>query len=413
MLAAVLVARAAGASALGVFGLALTAGAYATTIADAGVSQYLLPELGRTPRHEWPVLWANAFRLAVRSTLPLVLVYAILVVLLTQGDQRLALLAAAVWWLALRASGYARPFFIAADRADIEAAATFGEGAVALVAIFVLLHVSKSPALAMLGLALGALVGLAARLAGLKRLGITGGKAQRPAWELTRAAAPFAAVLVLTALYLRIDVLLLSVLRSSREVGLYQPPVRLVTALLILPDALAAVLLVRSSRSAEHHAIKRRQENLLSISVPLGLLLVALCAVAGKPFLALAFGPEFRQAGPALALLAATIPLALLTTMNGNALTVRGLVWVRVLCLFAASVCAIGLGIPAIAHFGYVGAAAVSIVNELVLVVAYGIALRMLCGRDSLILPKPHLTPGSRFSSAPPPAPAWHAARDS
>ena len=72
------------------------------------------------------------------------------------------MLDAAVWWLALRASGYARPFFIAADRADIEAAATFGEGSVVLVAITVLMHVAKSPALAMLSLALGALVGLAA-----------------------------------------------------------------------------------------------------------------------------------------------------------------------------------------------------------------------------------------------------------
>jgi O-antigen/teichoic acid export membrane protein len=359
------------------------------------------------------VLWADACRLAVRSTVPLVLAYAILVALLTHGDQRLTLLAAALWWLALRASGYARPFFIGAQRAGIEAAVTFGEGAVALIAIFVLLHVSKSPALAMLCLALGALVGLGARLAGLKWLGITGGKAQRPAWELTLAAAPFAAVLVLTALYLRIDVFLLSVLRSSREVGLYQPPVRLVTALLILPDAFAAVLLVRSSRSPTHHAIKRRQETLLSISVPLGLLLVALCAIAGKSLLALTFGPEFRQAGLALALLAATVPLALLTAMNGNALTARGLVWVRVLCLFAASVCAIALGIPAIAHFGYVGAAAVSIINEFVLVVAYGIALRMLCGRDSLILPRLHLTSGSRFSRAIPPSAAWRAARDS
>lgn len=413
MLAAVLVARAAGASALGVFGLALTAGAYATTIADAGVSQYLLPELGRAPRHEWPVLWADAFRLAVRSTVPLVLVYAILVLLLTHGDQRLALLAAALWWVALRASGYTRPFFIAAERVGIEATATVGEGVVALVAIFALMQVSRSPALAMLGLALGALVGLAARLAGLKRLGITGGKATRQGWELTRAATPFAAVLILTALYLRIDVFLLSALRTSREVGLYQPPVRIVTALLILPDALAAVLLVRSSRSPAHHAIKRRQETLLSISVPLGLLLVGVCAVAGKPLLALTFGPEFRQAGPALALLAATVPLALLTVMNGNALTVRGLVWTRVLCLFAASVCAIGLGIPAIAYFGYVGAAAVSIVNELVLVIAYGIALRRLCGRDSLILPRLHLPHGSLFRRTTPPASAWPGACDS
>ena len=61
-LASIVVARAAGASALGVFGLALTIGTYATLCADAGVSQFLLPELGRTQRGGWPALWADARR---------------------------------------------------------------------------------------------------------------------------------------------------------------------------------------------------------------------------------------------------------------------------------------------------------------------------------------------------------------
>lgn len=411
MLASVLVARAAGASALGIFGLALTVGAYATNIADAGISQYLLPELGRRPRREWPALWADASRLAVRSTLPLLVLYAVVVALLTDGGERFALLGAALWWLLLRASGYARPFFIAAERTGIEAAATATEATTGLVAIFALLHVSQSPALATLGLGLGASVGLAFRLWGLRHIGIAGGRAERAGWALIWAAAPFAAVLVLTAVYLRIDVVLLSVFRNSREVGLYQPPVRIVTALLILPDALAAVLLFRSSRSPAHQAIKKRQERLLSISVPLGVLLVALCAVAGKPLLALTFGPEFGQAAPALVLLAATVPLALLTAMNGNALTVRGLIWTRVGCLAAASTCAIGLGIPAIVRFGYVGAAAVSVVNELLLAVAYGIVLRKLCGPDSIVLPRiPRLgRPPGRHQDAG----VWHVAHDS
>jgi len=411
MLASVLVARAAGASALGIFGLALTVGAYATNIADAGISQYLLPELGRRPRREWPALWADASRLAVRSTLPLLVLYSIVVALLTHGGERFALLGAALWWLLLRASGYARPFFIAAERTGIEAAATATEATTGLVVIFALLHVSPSPALATLGLGLGASVGLAFRLWGLRHIGIAGGRPERAGWALIWAAAPFAAVLVLTAVYLRIDVVLLSVFRNSREVGLYQPPVRIVTALLILPDALAAVLLFRSSRSPAHQAIKKRQERLLSISVPLGVLLVAVCAVAGKPLLALTFGAEFGQAEPALVLLAATVPLALLTAMNGNALTVRGLVWTRVGCLAAASTCAIGLGIPAIVRFGYVGAAAVSVVNELLLAVAYAVVLRRLCGPDSIVLPRiPRLgrSPGGHQDAG-----VWHVAHDS
>ena len=387
-LASIVVARAAGASALGVFGLALTIGTYATLCADAGVSQFLLPELGRTDRNAWEVIWADAQRFAVRSTVPLAAGYSLLVAVLTRGDERLALLAVTLWWVPLRLSGYARPFFIAAERAGVEATAAIVESAAALVAIYVLLQVSTAPALAALGLGLGAMLGLGVRLDGLRRVGVLGGKAERRGRTLALAAAPFAAVIILNALYLRIDIVLLSIERSSRELGLYQPSVRLVTALLILPDALAAVLLVRSSRAPDHHEIKQRQEHLLAVSLPIGVLLVAVCAVAGRPLLGLTFGAEFRQSSTALALLIATVPLALLSAMNGNSLVARGLVWPRVACLGAAAVCAIGLGIPAIARFGYVGAAGVSVVNELVLVLAYGLALGRLCGPGSLVLPK-------------------------
>jgi O-antigen/teichoic acid export membrane protein len=391
MLASVLVARAAGASTLGIFGLALTVGVYASTVADTGVSQYLLPATGLTARDRWPELWANAWRFAVRSTIPLLAVYLGAVTVLTHGSERLALQAAAAWWLLVRTSGYARPFFVAAARVGIEATATVLEATLALVAIAAFLLVSHSAALATVGLATGAGAGLAVRLRGLRSLGVTGGSATQGTQALVRSTAPFAMFSVLTVLYLRIDVVLLAALKSSHELGLYQAPVRLVTALLILPDALAAVLLTRAARTLGRTGSEIREEQVLTFGIPLGLLLAGLCAVAGRQILGLTYGPDFRQAWLALALLTATVPLALLTAMNGNALTVRGHQWPRVACLCAASVCAVGLGIPAIARFGYEGAAAVSVVNELVLTLAYALALRALCGRDAILLPRARL----------------------
>ncbi len=391
MLASVLVARAAGATTLGVFGLALTVGVYASTVADMGVSQYLLPATGLTARDRWPELWANAWQFAVRSTIPLLALYLGAVTLLTHGSERLALQAAAAWWLLVRTSGYARPFFVAAERVGIEATATILEATLALVAIAAFLLVSHSAALATFGLATGAAVGLAVRVLGLRSLGVTGGSATHATRALVRSTAPFAVFSVLTVLYLRIDVVLLAVLKSSHELGLYQAPVRLVTALLILPDALAAVLLTRGARTAGRPGSGSREEQLLTVGIPLGLLLAGVCAVAGRQILGLSYGPDFRQAWLALALLTATVPLALLAAMNGNGLTARGLQWPRVVCLCAASVCAVALGIPAIARFGYEGAAAVSVVNELVLTLAYAVALRALCGRGAILLPRARL----------------------
>lgn len=384
VLATVLVARASGASALGVFGLALIAGVYAATIADAGVPTWLLPQLGRTPRSEWPGLWADVVRFQVRSALPVALAYAFLVGICVPDGERLALLAVAPWWLLLRFNGAARSVFTVAEQVGAEAAGTVAEACASLAAIGLLLLVSGSPAIAVLGLTAGAAVGAAVRARGLRRLGVAGGRAGRSAVDLAREALPFAGFTIFTTLYLRVDVVLLSLLATQRELGLYQPPVRFATALIILPDALASILLGRAARSPEGSDVKRHQERLLAVGVPIGLALVALCAGAGRPVLGALYGAEFREAWLALTLLAATVPVALVAAVNGNALTARGRQRDRVVCLAAASVVAVAAGVPAIALWGFNGAAAVSLLNELVLAGGYALAL----GRGSLVLPR-------------------------
>jgi O-antigen/teichoic acid export membrane protein len=387
VVASVVVARSAGVAALGVFGLAMTVAVYASQVADAGVSAWLLPELGRAPRERWGSVWADVVRFELRTTVPLAAVYAAAVALLTRGEIRWTLLAVTPWWLLLRVNGAARSVFTVAERVGAEAAATVAEAALSLVAIALLLTRSDSPALAALGLAVGAAVGLAVRLRGLRALGLRGeGTARR---GIVRAALPFAGFTILTTLYLRIDVVLLSLLASARDLGLYQPPVRFAVAAMIVPDAVATVLLGRAARAPEGEDVKRRQEQLLAIGVPIGLAVVALCAVAGKPVLGALYGGEFRQAWLALTLLAATVPVSLVASVNGNGLTARGLQRRRVACLAVASVVAVAAGVPAIALWGYNGAAGVSLLNELVLAGAYAVALTAAAGRRAVILPRP------------------------
>src|SRR5439155_3344383 len=102
VLASVVVARAAGASALGIFGLALTVAVYASQVADAGVSAWLLPELGRSPREGWAAIWADVVRFEVRTAAPFAVFYVAAAALLTHGEIRWALLAVAPWWLLIR-----------------------------------------------------------------------------------------------------------------------------------------------------------------------------------------------------------------------------------------------------------------------------------------------------------------------
>jgi len=386
--ASVVVARSAGTAALGVFGLALTVGLYASVTADAGIWAHLLVELGRAPRERWSGIWADVVRFELRSAVPLAGLYVLVVGIAVHGAYRPALIATAAWWLLLRFNIAARSVFTVAERVGAEAVATIVEGALALALVGLAATLSHSPSLPVLGLAGGAAVGLVIRLKGLRALGVSGGRPTRRARNLARSAMPFAAFTILTTVYLRIDVVLLSLFANARSVGLYQPPVRFVTALILLPDALATVLLGRAAKAPESRNVKGRQEQLLTLGLPFGLLFVGLAALFGKPLLGALYGQEFRQSWLALTLLTATVPAALLTALNGNALTARGLQSARIVCLALASILAVGAAIPAILLWGYNGAAAVSVLNEAFLVVAYAIALTALAGRQALVLPR-------------------------
>jgi O-antigen/teichoic acid export membrane protein len=386
--ATVVLARGAGKQELGLFGLALVVGAYASVVADSGLSQYLLPALARRPRGEWRNAWADVVRFQMRSAVPYALVFVALVSLVTRGEMRWTLLAVLPWWLLIRLNGTMRSFFVARDSVSAEATATVVESAITVALLSAAVAIYPSAPLAVSTISVGALAGAAIRFRGLRALGITGGRAQTPARALVREALPFNAFTVLTNLYLRIDVILLSILASERALALYQPPIRFAVALMIVPDALASLLLGRSASRPGDRWLHMRQEQLLALGFPLGLALVLAAALFGRPLLGALYGADFRHAATALTLMVATVPVALLSTMNGNALTARGRQHTRLLCLGIAAVVAIACGIPAIDHWSYTGAAAVSLLNEVTLATAYAVAIWLTVGRNGILLPR-------------------------
>ena len=281
-----------------------------------------------------------------------------------------------------------RSVFVAADSVTAEATATVAESAVTLAVLAAAVAVHPSAPPAVLALGVGALAGAAIRYRGLRGLGLTGGQARSSVRALVHEALPFNAFTVLTNLYLRIDVILLSILASQRALALYQPPIRFAVALMIVPDALASLLLGRSASRPGDRGLHRRQEQLLALGFPLGLALVAAAAVVGRPVLGALYGADFRHAATALTLMVATVPVALLSTMNGNALTARGRQRTRLVCLGLAAVVAVACGIPAIQRWSYTGAAGVSLLNEVTLATAYAVAIWMTVGRDGILLPR-------------------------
>ena len=194
---------------------------------------------------------------------------------------------------------------------------------------FLLFSLTTATALALGGLALaiggGGLTAAAAVLvlaqgagalaaAGLARRGLPGFR-RRWVWpsppvvgRALRLGAGLAALMLLSLLYQRSGVLLLSLLEGDTAAGAYSAAARVIEALKMLPAAFFGAMfpiLAQGSRGdGSRRAYRRAFLALLAVAV---LMAAATMALAG-PVLALLFGPGYESAAGALRLMAWSLP---------------------------------------------------------------------------------------------------------
>ena len=156
-----------------------------------------------------------------------------------------------------------------------------------------------------------------------------------PAWDpvLIRrvflGGLPFLVWVVFGEIYIRIDVMMLSLMTSDTVVGWYGAATRLYGSLLFIPNILMAsvfpaMMRLGSSAGAEadfSRASERLMNLLLFVAVPVAAGTVAVA----RPFVLLLYGPgPFMQAGPNLEILGASILLVCIDVLLGTALIACG-----------------------------------------------------------------------------------------
>lgn len=116
--------------------------------------------------------------------------------------------------------------------------------------------------------------------------------------SLATLAPVFAATSVCATLYWRIDVLLLSRLRSVAEVGYYTAAYRLLDLATLLPQSLCQALYPRvaGDRAGESRWRPVALASLLLLTAPVALAVT----IAARPLLRLLYRPDFVAAAPAL-----------------------------------------------------------------------------------------------------------------
>lgn len=198
-------------------------------------------------------------------------------------------------------------------------------------------------------------------------------------WPLAQQGLPLATAGVLVLAYARIDQILVLELVGASEAGLYAAVYRILEQAHFLPLTISLTLLPLIS--AAHPADPARVRELLQTTAGY-LALVSLPALgftlaAAEPTIELIFGEAFTEAAPALPVLMGAFVLICFGYLSGNLVVVLGLQRRFLNYALAGLVFNVGLNLVLLPSYGFMAAAWITLVTELLVV---GLTWRAVLG---------------------------------
>lgn len=401
----VLAARRLTPSAFGLVALGTTAGWIAAVLSDFGIGTYLARETARCPSMRATLLreWLT-LRIRLAAAVLFVVAFVLLVLGISPGSSLVIALLVATY----AASGIlesACGFFRGISRSDLESTLTFSQRAAQLAGAAAVLVWRPDPALLALALLVPAvatsLVGLqlAQGLAGSATTNVERGTAnvergtpndERRTQNAARRTSPFwsdvapiGVGIVLSALYFRLDVLLLEWWQGLEAVAHYNAVFRLIEGLRLFPAAVLAVVLPSLARATTSGPVMRLSAALMVSGV---LAAIALALVADW-LIVTAYGQAYASAIPAFRILLLAFPLMSLN----YALTTQLVAWngQRAFAALCGTALIFNLAANArlIPSLSIVGAAWTTVATEVLLTVG---SVAALTARSASMRPAAH-----------------------
>ena len=194
-------------------------------------------------------------------------------------------------------------------------------------------------------------------------------------WRLLLATSwPLGLVLLLNAVYFRVDLLIISLFRPAAEVGWYGVAYRVVESALFIPAMLGGLLLPRFSE--QDGKKKQRPAQYLEQGLKLLLLaaglVVAIFLVLTRPIITLLAGPGYEAAAPLLAMLSLALATMFIGTTFGYALVALKQ-QTKLLKLYGAlAIFNVIANLIFIPRYGAMAAASTTVVTELLATIVAG-----------------------------------------
>jgi len=233
----------------GVFSIGTTLGWMAAVASDFGIQMHLARSVAHGAEHAGDVLATWLRVRAVTSAAVIAIAAAIAGVMGSGGSTALAILLITVAYVAAGLVESVNYFYRGLGRTDIESTLTIAQRAALL--LLAAIALSLSPTVVALGIAmvvppvvtLGYSLARARSLAGSASGAVVRTQPIDVKGELLRDVLPIGAGIVLSALYFRIDVLMLQWWNGTDAVATYNAVFRLVDGLRLVPAAIVAVAL--------------------------------------------------------------------------------------------------------------------------------------------------------------------------
>lgn len=205
------------------------------------------------------------------------------------------------------------------------------------------------------------------------QFGVAGQRSARR--ELIVVGIPFAIASILYLAYTQVDQILVFQLAGAHDAGLYGAANRMLDRALVIPASILATLFPMIASAYRDDLVRMRglvqtaAEVLLTATVPF----VALVAVISRPLMVLLFGEQFAAAGPALTVFMVVFAASGFSFIAGDLVIVLGIQRRYILYAAAGLVVNVVLNVILIPPYGFMAAAWVSLVTEVVVI---GLALR-------------------------------------
>ncbi len=190
---------------------------------------------------------------------------------------------------------------------------------------------------------------------------------------------PLGVMLVLNAIYFRVDMVILSIFRPGAELGWYGAAYRVIESILFFPAMLGGLLLPRISEAWAKKQWQRASQFIAEgfiVLFPMALLLVVLLVMFGDTIILVIAGNNYLEAAPLLSVLGLALAIMFVGNLFGFALVAMH----RQMFLLKLYACLVGFNLIAnllfVPSYGALAAAWITVATEAISVAAAAWSLR-------------------------------------